>query len=146
MAKWTSAVMLIAAATLWQGCATDQSPADTTQVGRVEQVYVEAYPGLFVDRAVATVPGDKPRWVTLSLAQPLDDGRRNAVAMLEDVVDVEPGDLVQVQLAGHLAFTAQGEPDHNRVKALVARRGNPNAATFGQRAGAPGWRSAAALR
>jgi hypothetical protein len=137
--------MLIAAATLWQGCATDQSPAGISQVGRVEQVYVEAYPGLFVDRALATAAGDKPRWVTLSFPQPLADGRRNAMALLENLPEIEPGDLVRVQLAaGPLSFNAEGEPESNRVTALVARRGDPNAATFGGRARAPGWTSATA--
>lgn len=143
MIKWANAAMLAAAAALWQGCATDHSPSGSTQVGRVEGIYIEAYPGLFVDRAVATVPGDTRRWVSLSFTPPLDDGRRTAMATLEGTIEVEPGDLVQVQVADHTAFSTQGKPESNQVTGLVARRGNPSAATFGQRPRAPGWRSAA---
>lgn len=146
MTKAMSPAVLVLAAALLQGCATDTQPGGTTQVGKVEQVYVEAYPGLFVDRALATAPGDKPQWVSLSFAQPLDDGRRNAIAVLGDVSGVEPGDLVKVHFAGNDAFGAGSEPQYNRVTSLFAKRDSQAALSFGHngRTRAPELLSAAA--
>ena len=134
MTKWTGLAVLLAAAALWQGGATDQQLGGTTPVGKVEQVYIEAYPGLFVDRTLASAPSDQPQWVSLSFAPPLNDARRGVIAMLEKGSGVQPGDLVQVRLAGNAAFGAGPEPEYNRVTALVAKRGSQAALSFAHQA------------
>ena len=148
MTKAIGPAVLVLAAALLQGCATDTQLGGTTQVGKVDQVYIEAYPGLFVDRALATAAGDKPQWVSISFAQPLDDGRLSAIAVLGDVSGVEPGDLVQVNFAGNDAFGAGSEPEYNRVISLFAKRDSPAALSFNPngRTRAPELLSAAVAR
>jgi hypothetical protein len=124
--------MLAAAAALAQGCATETEVAGTTQVGKVEQVFVEAYPGLFVDRALATVVGDRPAWASVTFARPLSDGRTTAVAMLERDSGVEPGDLVQMRFAQLGGFDPDTLPGHNQVTALVAKHDSRAALSFGR--------------
>ena len=152
MTRWTGLGVLLVTAALWQGFATDLQLGSTAAVGKVEQVYIEAYPGLFVDRALASARGDQPQWVSLSFAPPLNDARRGVIAMLEKGSGVEPGDLVQVRLAGNAAFGAGPAPEYNRVTALVAKRGSQAALSFAHqahqgahqgRAKAPEWLSAA---
>jgi hypothetical protein len=128
---------LLAAAALAQGCATEQEVAGTTQVGKVEQVFVEAYPGLYVDRALATVLSDKPAWASVRFARPLSDGRTNAVAMLGRDSGIEPGDLVQLRFAPSEAFDTDTLPGHNEVTALVAKHDSQAALSFGSGRASP---------
>jgi len=130
MNRWTGLAMLAAAA-LAPGCATETEVAGTTQVGKVEQVFVEAYPGLFVDRALATVVGDRPAWASVTFARPLSDGRTTAVAMLERDSGVEPGDLVQMRFAHAGGVDPDTLPGHNQVTALVAKHDTRAAVSFG---------------
>jgi hypothetical protein len=132
MNGWTGLALLAAVAALAQGCATEKEVAGTTQVGKVEQVFVEAYPGLYVDRALATVLGDKPAWAAVSFARPLSDGRTTAVAMLDRDSGIEPGDLVQMRFAHALAFDTDTLPGHNQVTALVAKHNSQAALSFGR--------------
>ena len=141
MNGWTGFALLIAAAALAQGCATDKEVAGTTQVGKVEQVFVEAYPGLYVDRALATVLGDKPAWATVAFAQPLSDGRTTAVATLDRDSGIEAGDLVQLRFAHLGAFDTDTLPGHNQITALVAKHHTRAALSFrggGQASRVPG--------
>jgi hypothetical protein len=131
MNGWSGLALLAAAVALALGCATETEVAGTTQVGKVEQVFVEAYPGLFVDRALATVVGDRPAWASVTFARPLSDGRTTAVAMLERDSGVEPGDLVQMRFAHPGAFDPDTLPGHNQVTALVAKRDSRAALSFG---------------
>lgn len=134
MNGWKRLAMLATAAALAQGCATESEVAGTTQVGKVEQVYVEAYPGLFVDRALANVVGDRPAWASVAFARPLSDGRTTAVAMLERNSDVEPGDVVQMRFANPAGFDPGTLPGHNQVTALVAKHDSMAARSFGGQA------------
>jgi len=122
--KWMSTAVLVAAAVLGQGCATDTHVGGSTQVGKVDKIFVEAYPGLFVDRAVATAPSDKPAWVSVTFSTPLADGRLTAVAMLDSDAGIEPGDLVEVRFAKVDSFGTDTEPEYNRITALIARHGS----------------------
>ncbi|HXV09091.1 MAG TPA: hypothetical protein VD791_13740 [Burkholderiales bacterium] len=131
MNRWMGLAMLTAAA-LAPGCATETEVAGTTQVGKVEQVFVEAYPGLFVDRALATVVGDRQAWASVTFARPLSDGRTTAVAMLERDSGVDPGDLVQMRFAHPGAFDPDTLPGHNQVTALVAKHDSRAALSFGR--------------
>lgn len=130
MNGWTGVALLAAAAALAQGCATESEVAGTTQVGKVEQVFVEAYPGLYVDRALATVLGDKPAWASVTFARPLSDGRTTAVAMLDRDSGIEPGDLVQMRFAHAEGFDADTLPGHNQITALIAKHHSRAALSF----------------
>ncbi len=147
MNGWSGLAMLAAAVALALGCATETEVAGTTQVGKVEQVFVEAYPGLFVDRALATVVGDRQAWASVTFAHPLSDGRTTAVAILERDSGVEPGDLVQLRFAHAEAFDPDTLPGHNQVTALVAKHGSRDALSFdaGRAAHAPDKLTAADL-
>jgi hypothetical protein len=111
------------------GCAGKVELAGTTQVGKVQGVFVEQYPGVFVDQRVAAA-SDKPAWAHVRFAQPLADGRTFATAMVTGGQAVEPGDVVQMRFrAAAPEATGVAQP-HNQVTALVAKHGTAAARRF----------------
>ena len=120
------------ASVLTQGCVSDRHLGSTTQVGKVQGVYVEEYKGVFVEREVAGEKQGKPVWVYVTFAQPLDDGRTFATAMLVRVGGIERGDLVQLQLAPPGDFGTDTVSPHHEVTALVAKNTSMQALDFGR--------------
>src|SRR5262249_15754565 len=95
----------LVAAALAAGCATDNSGVDNavntgSQIGKVRGIYVEQYGGIYVDQKMAGNAPGQPVWVYVTFDRPLPDGTRFATAILEQDSGVEPGDLVQLRLAG----------------------------------------------
>jgi hypothetical protein len=116
------------------GCASQPDVGGTTQVGKVEGVFVEQYPGVFVDRRVADARvSGKPTWVHLKFVQPLSDGRRFATAAVGSDPGVEPGDLVQMRFGLTAGGTMEPIREHNRVIALIAKHGTEAALRFDAR-------------
>lgn len=122
---WVGLTALLAVA----GCAGDHV-GGSSQVGRVQGVYVEAYSGVFVDRSLAHDSVGRPVWVYVTFDHPLQDGRRIATAMLEQDPGVETGDLVRLRLAGD-DYQADTPPTYNRVTALIAKHDSARARAFG---------------
>jgi hypothetical protein len=121
--------LLVAA--LAAGCATDNSVGGTSQIGKVQGLYVEQYNGVFVDRQVASNAEGKPLWVYVTFDHPLADGRTFATATLPADPGVEPGDLVQLRFAVDNALEAGSVPEHNQVTAIIAKRDTAQARAFG---------------
>lgn len=115
--RWYGLIAALALA----GCATDQRTVDRDAIGTVEGVFVEHYPGVLVDRAVAGEPGTRPLWAWVTFAQPLSDGRTFATARVFDDPGLEPGDLVRMQLADRSLLAVDGPAAENLIVALVAK-------------------------
>jgi hypothetical protein len=118
-------------ATLAQGCHTQPPLGSTLQTGKVEGVYVEAYTGVFVERQLAGDPTGKALCAYVTFARPLPDGRTFATAQLPSTLEVEAGDLVQVQVADPGAFEADSLRQRNQVTSLVAKGATQAARSFG---------------
>jgi hypothetical protein len=121
------AALLAFAATLLFGCASRDHTGDTIQVGKVVGVYVEEYTGVYIPRQPDASSTDKPLWVQVVFADPLSDGRRAVTAMVPPGIDVEPGDMVQLRLAGDSMQVDHLVPEHNRVIALIGKDKAPHA-------------------
>lgn len=128
--RMQGAGMLAAMVAGWlAGCASESPLGGTSHVGTVQGVYVEAYRGVFVDRALAADTRPAQTWAYVSFDRPLPDGRTVATAALPNHhMGIEPGDQVSVQLAHAGAFEGDALPERNLVTALVARRGDGRAA------------------
>jgi hypothetical protein len=122
----------LVAAALVAGCATDNSVGGSSQIGKVQGVYVEQYDGMFLDRQLATT-GDagKPLWVYVTFDRPLKDGSRFATAILEQDSGVETGDLVQLRFAHAGEPQSETIPAHHQVIGLVAKHDTARARAFG---------------
>lgn len=118
--------------TLLLGCAGHGSIDGTTQVGKVQGVYIEQFPGVFVERQVAGERAARPAWVYVRFAEPLADGRIFATAELLGELGVEPGDLVQLRFGHDEGITVGPSPDHAFVIALVAKHHTQAAREFGR--------------
>jgi len=106
----------IALAALLQGCATATPQTGTIATARIESIFIEEYPGLFLDDRIATgVRG--PRWARVAFDPSLPDGRVTAVALIEGELHVERGDSVAVRVAEENAPAA----DSSTVTAVLAR-------------------------
>ena len=127
----------LVAAVLAAGCATDNSVGGSSQIGKVEGVYVEQYGGIFVDRQMAASDAGKPVWVYVTFDRPLEDGTRFATAVLEQDSGVEPGDLVQLRFARDDEPRPGAARAHNQIVALIAKHDTARARAFGS-APAPG--------
>jgi hypothetical protein len=113
------------------GCANHPDVGGTTQVGKVQAVFVEQYPGVFVDRRVADASAlEQPAWAQLTFAHPLADGRTFATALLPADQEVEAGDVVQMRFRATANEGAEGTREHNRITALIAKRGTAGALRF----------------
>jgi hypothetical protein len=88
--------------------------------GTVEALFEEPHPGIYVPRGADTGPG-RPAWVHVRFDEPLQDGRRFAVAALAPQQRVQAGDRVEMRFGDPSAFGAQG-PDHNLVVRVVGGR------------------------
>jgi hypothetical protein len=114
-------------------CANRPDVGGTTQVGTVQGVFVEQYPGVIVDRRVAgDAANGKPVWVYVKFAQPLADGRRFASALAGSEQAIEPGDLIAMRLRQTAPGSLEMISGHNEVTALVAKYHTEAAQRFAQ--------------
>jgi hypothetical protein len=121
----------LVAAALVAGCASDNSVDGSSQIGKVQGIYVEQYGGIYVDRQMAANDAGKPVWVYVTFDRPLEDGSRLATAILEQDTGVELGDLVQLRLAGDSEPGHGAASAHNQIIALIAKHDTPRARAFG---------------
>jgi hypothetical protein len=113
------------------GCANQPDVGGTTQVGKVQGVFVEQYPGVFLDQRVTDAGAfGKSTWAHVKFAQPLADGRTFATAMVQAGQAVEPGDLVEMRFRAALPGSMAVVQEHNQVTAVIARHGSAAARRF----------------
>ncbi len=67
-------------------------------LGRVRGVYVQAAPGVLVERSLTRAGG--PQWADVELASVPQGERPRVLAQLPRQLAARPGDLVALQLAG----------------------------------------------
>lgn len=125
MIKLTAVLVFIAA--LLPGCASQDYAGGSIQVGKVAGVYVEEYTGVYIPRQLAAKNTDKPVWVHVTFAHPLRDGRQSVTALVPPHLTVEPGDMVELRLAGESLEVQQVVPEHNQVTALLSKGGQMHA-------------------
>ena len=124
---------LMAAIVLIQAYARTAELGGSTQVGVVESIFVEQYPGIYVDREIAHPDQPGPAWVHVKFSEPLEDGRTFAIAMLPPDIQVKPGDRVEMRFADAVASRAGATLDHNVVIAVLPQYGTVAAASAGSR-------------
>lgn len=107
-----SAVMIV------QGYAQSEQVSGGSYLARVDEVIVEASPGVFTPRAPgARMPGT-PQWVNVTFPEPLEDGRTSATAQVPDSLYVKEGDLVMLRFAA--TGFPEAQPAVNEVSAVAS--------------------------
>jgi hypothetical protein len=110
---------LMAAIVLIQAYARTAELSGSTHVGTVESVFVEQYPGIYVDRDVAQQDTPGPAWVHVKFSEPLEDGRTFAIAMLPADMRAKTGDRVEMRFADSVASRPEASLDHNLVISVL---------------------------
>jgi len=105
-------------AALLVACAGNPEPDTRRAVGRVQAIYVERTPGVFVDHRVSQDGSAARRWAAVVLRDALADGRSFTTARLEDGIAAEVGDTVELEIA--VDGRAAGRSP-SRVSAIVSR-------------------------
>jgi hypothetical protein len=108
---------LLFAVLLVQGYARMERVSASVHVGKVEALYEEAHPGVFVPRRAAD-RGAAPLWVHVRFDRPLDDGRDFAVAALPRGMSAGIDDTVEMQFGDANQFDESG-PERNVVTAVI---------------------------
>ncbi|MBI1397531.1 MAG: hypothetical protein GC151_16280 [Betaproteobacteria bacterium] len=101
-----------------QGCTTVGTPTDTQVMGRVEGVFVEARPGVLVEKSLTTSGIQGDTWVNVALRAPTRDGRTSMSARVGDGLITHRGDLVAVRVSEGVPTLARG-PSATAVIASV---------------------------
>lgn len=102
-----------------QGYARTEQITGGSYLARVDKVYVETDPGVFVRAAAAVRTPSQPLWVDVNFLEPLQDGRTTATAKVPADLRVQPNDLVMLRFAP--AGFPQAEPVHHEVSAVVSK-------------------------
>lgn len=110
---------LLFAVLLVQGYARTERVGMTTHVGKVEALYEEAHPGVYVPRRLAGA-SEAPLWVHVRFPQPLLDGRSFTVAALPEGMAVQVDDTVEVKFGDSAQVDTHG-PERNVVLGVVER-------------------------
>lgn len=96
---------IAAAVTIVQGYARSEQVSGGSYLARVDEVIVEATPGVYSPRPRGVRMPGVAQWVNVSFPAPLPDGRTSATARVPDLLQVDAGDLVMVR------FAANGFPE-----------------------------------
>jgi hypothetical protein len=110
---------LLFAIILVQGYARTDSLSEGSHEGIVEALFEESHPGVYVARRPES-GAQAATWVHVRFEQPLNDGRRFAVAMLPPRLAVQPGDRVEMRFGDASDVDAQG-PARNVVTRVLPR-------------------------
>lgn len=120
---WVAAAVVVVA----QGCASTGGAPQREVIGKVEGVFVEALPGVLVDRRIANPEADGPAWANVRLRVPLEDGRTFMSAKLDRGVIVERGDMVSVRLTPENTFSTVIPAPDTVVAVVDPRDAGPTA-------------------
>jgi len=120
--KSVYAVMtLLAVIALVHSYARTAELSGSTHVGIVERVFVEQYPGVYVDPSAVGRDYRGPAWVHVSFSEPLEDGRTADVARVPAGMTVEPGDLIEMRYGADDPAQSAVSPEQDRVTALLRK-------------------------
>jgi hypothetical protein len=109
---------IAAAVMIVQGYARSEQVNGGSYLAQVQEVIVEATPGVYGPRPPgAQMPG-VPQWVNVSFPAPLADGRTTATARVPDLLHVKEGDLVMVRFAA--SGFPEAQPAVNEVSAVAS--------------------------
>lgn len=109
---------IAAAVTIVQSYARSEQVSGGSYLAQVDEVIVEASPGVYAPRpAGARMPGT-PQWVNVSFPVPLEDGRTSTTARVPDRLYVREGDLVMVRFAA--SGFPEAQPAVNEVSAVAS--------------------------
>jgi hypothetical protein len=109
---------IAAAVTIVQSYARSEQVSGGSYLARVDEVIVEANPGVYTPRpAGARMPGT-PQWVNVSFPAPLEDGRTSATARVPAFLYVKEGDVVMVRFAA--TGFPEAQPAVNEVSAVAS--------------------------
>lgn len=89
-------------------------------MGRVDGVFVEARPGVLVEKSLATPSATGATWVSVALHVPTEDGRMAMSARVDDGVNARAGDLVAVRVGSAQPSLAAGPRADAVVAAVIA--------------------------
>lgn len=92
-------VAIAAGVATFAGCASLGGVETPPVSGKVEAVYVEYMPKVFVDAKLAGPDMRGPLWVDVRLAKPAPNGKLIARAQIDPMMDVGAGDVVTVALS-----------------------------------------------
>lgn len=110
-------VTLLFAVLLVQGYARTERVGMATHVGKVEALYEETHPGVYVPRR-ASEKTAAPLWVHVRFARALEDGRSFTVAALPEGMQVKVDDSVEVKFGDSAQIDTHG-PERNVVVGVV---------------------------
>ena len=114
---------LLAVIVLVQAYARTDELRGSLHAGVVERVFVEQYPGIYVDRTAGGKALGGPTWVHVNFAQALEDGRTSDVATVPASLNVDVGDLVEMRFGGAKQADRESFPAQNRVTAVLQKHG-----------------------
>ena len=123
MKSIVSLFALMAAIVLIQAYARTAELGGSTHVGMVESVFVEQYPGIYVERDIAQPDLNSPAWAHIKFSEPLEDGRTFAIAMLPTDIHAKAGDRVKMRFADNAAVHPEASTDRNLVIAVLSDYG-----------------------
>jgi len=123
MKSIVSLFALMAAIVLIQAYARTAELSGSTHVGTVESVFIEQYPGIYVDRDIAQQDLKSPAWVHIKFSEPLEDGRTFAIAMLPADMRAKAGDRVEMRFADNDNAHPEASTDRNMVITVLPEIG-----------------------
>ncbi|HZP86235.1 MAG TPA: hypothetical protein VFB54_05400 [Burkholderiales bacterium] len=107
---------LLFAFLLVQSYARTEQNGASTRTGKVEALYEEVHPGVYVPHRL-TSRESTSLWAHVRFDRPLEDGRNFVVAALPQGMAVKINDMVEMQLGDMARFDERG-PDRNVVTAV----------------------------
>ncbi|MGR8919879.1 MAG: hypothetical protein ACU85V_09680 [Gammaproteobacteria bacterium] len=87
-------ILILTGLVLLNGCSTG-SPRHVAGAGEVTTLWVEAAPGLYVERRLAE-PGQRARLADVRMLDPVDGAGRSEIVRLDGDSELAPGTLVAV--------------------------------------------------
>lgn len=141
MKQRTVLVTTVVAVAALAGCAS-LGGADAPRVnGKVEAVYVEYMPKVFVDAKLASPEMRGPIWVDVRLAEPAPNGKLVARAQIDPMMEVGAGDEVIVALSPannaapplQVPHSVLAIVEHNSQERLAARPSLQDSLALSQR-------------
>jgi hypothetical protein len=115
---------LLAVIVLVQAYARTDELRGSLHAGVVERVFVEQYPGIYVDRIAGGKAPGGTTWVHVNFPRALEDGRTSDVASVPGSLNVDVGDLVEMRFAGGAEQAGrEAFPVQNRVTAVLQKHG-----------------------
>ncbi len=127
------ALVAAAMAALCMAAAAQQSrPSDKVPLGMVEAVYVRIAPGLFIETRLVREKQPAETWSDVRVRR-ADPGKpRNELAKNPEGQTLQPGDVVQLNIAGLPEFATGPMPEVTHITERVAPAGSAFARRFQQ--------------